>query len=128
MLPLPTNPYQLFKLDAFGAGVTAFMLGVVLVYFQPYFGVPIHILRLLAALPIFYFLYSFYCFWRKPKNWRPLLKGIAFANLAYCLLTLGLMIFLSENFTALGFLYFIGEIIIIVVLSWHELRVCKTIG
>lgn len=117
---LPTNPYQLFKLDAIGAIVTAFMLGVVLVRFQSFFGISIEILRLLSIIPCLYFIYSIFCFWRKPKNWRPYLKGIAFANLAYCLLTLGLMIFYSENFTALGYLYFIGEIIIIAVLSRHE--------
>ena len=123
---LPTNPYQLFKLDAIGAIVTAFMLGVVLVKFQSFFGVPIEVLRILSIIPCLYFLYSFFCFWQKSQDWRPYLKGIAFANLAYCLLTLALMIFNSESFTLFGYLYFIGEIIIIVVLSRHELSVASS--
>ena len=126
MLHLPTNPYQLFKLDAIGAIVTAFMLGIVLIKFQSFFGIPIEVLRILSIIPCLYFVYSFFCFWQKPTNWRPYLKRIAFANLAYCLLTLGLMIFHSESFMLFGYLYFIGEIIIIVVLSRHELNVAAS--
>ena len=126
MLQLPTNPYQLFLLDAIGAAVTAFMLGIVLPYFQVYFGIPIEVLYLLSIIPVFYAIYSFLCFWQQPKNWKPFLKGIAFANLGYCLLTLGLMFIFSENFTLFGYLYFIGEIIIIVLLSRHELGVASS--
>lgn len=120
---LPTNPYLLFLLDGVGAFLSAFFLGFVLVHFQSYIGLPREVLQVLAGVPVFYFIFSFWNFWRKPKKWQPLLKGIAMANLIYCCLTFGLLIAFFDGLTTIGIGYFVFEIIIIVALSAYELKI-----
>ena len=122
---LSKNPFLLFLVDGVGAVVSAFMLGIVLVYFQPYIGLSIELLQLLAAIPSVFIIYSFLNFWRKPKNWQPYLKGIAVANLLYCCLTLGILIAYNQKMTALGICYFVLEIIILLALVAIEWKVAS---
>ena len=118
------NPKQLFLIDSLGALVSAFMLGVVLVQFENT-GMPKNILYLLSFIPCVFAIYSFSCFLIMPKNWRFLLKVIAIANLLYCCLTLILMINLYQNLTVLGFIYFICEIIVVIILVIVELKIAS---
>ena len=116
---------NLFLLDGFGAIVSAFLLGVVLVKFEAYFGIPKKALYVLAALPCFFMLYDFYCYFRVEKNLGKFLKGIAIVNLLYCCLSIGMAFYHQEVITTLGWIYIIIEIIIVVVLSIFELKVAK---
>lgn len=116
------TPQQVFLLDAAGAFLTAFLLGVVLPQFQSYFGIPIYLLYLLALIAFCFFIYSLSCFWLYPRNWSPYLQGIATANLAYCLLTLSLVFYHYHTFTVLGILYFVIEALIVAALAFFELR------
>ena len=50
------------------------------------------------------------------------MRAIAIANLLYCGLTLGLVIYLHRELTPLGMLYFGSEIVIIVGLAIVELK------
>jgi hypothetical protein len=56
------------------------------------------------------------CFLGSPKNWRFYLKIIALANLLYCCLTLGLMIHCRQQIKPLGILYFVLEILVLLIL------------
>ena len=79
------DPFTIFKLDAVGAFITAFMHGIVLVYLQSHFGIPKEILKFLALIAGIYAIYSAACSFFKPKNWRLFLRIIAIANLLFCL-------------------------------------------
>ncbi len=116
---------NLFLLDGFGALVSAFLLGVVLVKLEVYFGIPKKALYVLAALPCFFMIYDFYCFFKVEKNLGKYLKGIAIVNLLYCCLSIGMAFYHQEVITYLGWIYIIVEIIIVVVLSLFELKVAN---
>lgn len=113
---------KLFLFDGLGALTSAFMLGIVLVKLHHLFGIPKNTLYLLAAIPCFFAVYDFYCYFKIDTNLNKYLKGIAFANLLYCLLSICLAIYHKQLITYLGWLYIIGEIIIVAALSIFELK------
>ncbi len=113
---------KLFLIDAIGALVSAFFLGVVLSGLQEKIGIPKHILYLLAILPVFFAIYSFSCYFFLREKQRFFLKGIAILNLMYCFLTIGLLFFHNRNLTWLGWTYFVVELIILFVLIRIELK------
>ena len=117
------NPRRLFLVDGFGAFLTAFFLGVILVKFEAYFGMPQSVLYILSAIACVYGIYSICCSVFIRSNWRPFLKVIAIANLLYCCLTIGLVIYFYQRLTILGLTYFLLELIVMVVLIIVELRV-----
>ncbi len=122
-----THPKKLFLLDGFGALLSAFLLGVLLVKLESTIGMPPNILYKLAIIAGILSIYSFLNYWIDNRNWRPYLKGIAIANLVYCCITLGLVMDCYEKLTALGVFYFILEIVIIISLATIELKTSATI-
>lgn len=114
------RPTKIFLLDSLGALLTTILIGVVLTNFQDYIGMPLDILFTLAGVALIFCVYSISCFVFLKKNWKPFLKAIAIANLLYCLATTVLIITFYPQLTILGLLYFIGEIIVIVVLVYFE--------
>lgn len=116
------NPRKLFLIDSLGALLSAFSLGVILVAFESTFGIPRMVLYYLAFFAGIFSLYSFFCYTLFPKNWKPFLGAIAIANLIYCSITLGLMIYLYQKLTILGIVYFMLELIIVVTLATIELK------
>jgi hypothetical protein len=119
---ISVQPKRIFLIDALGALLSAAMLGLVLTRFESNFGMPVKTLHLLALIPIFYFIYSFFCFVKTPRHWRKYLRGIAIANLIYCLLTIGTVFSHFGQLTLLGIAYFVGEMAIIIALAMFELR------
>jgi len=107
------SPKNLFLLDGIGALVSAFLLGVVLVKFQNIIGMPVNVLYFLAALPCCFVLYDLYCYFQFNENWRSFMKGIAFANLMYCVISITSLFLHSHLLTTLGIAYFVGELIIL---------------
>jgi hypothetical protein len=120
------NPRKLFLIDGFGAVLSAFLLGVILIHFESYFGMSVDKLYFLTAIACVFAIYSLSCYFRFPTNWRPFLKLIAILNLTYSCLTLGLVVYLYQDLTALGLLYFLLEIVILIILGRIELRVAFT--
>jgi hypothetical protein len=118
---LTSQPKSLFLIDSLGAFLTAFLLGVILTSYEVYFGMPARVLYPLSALACVFGLYSMGCYFWVRSHWRPFLKAIALANLAYCLLTTGLVFLFYQSLTILGILYFSGELIVISVLIYIEL-------
>jgi len=120
------NLKKLFLIDGLGALISAFLLGVVLVKFESLFGIPKPTLYILAAIPIFFALYDFFCYFRIKKNLPIFLKGIALMNILYCCLSLCFAFHHSTSITALGWAYIIIEIVIVVGIAIFELRVART--
>ncbi len=117
-----TNPKFLFLTDGVGAMVSAFLLGVILVRFEAIFGIPKSMLFLLAILPLFFAMFDFYAFKSAPDRYSRYFKVIASLNVAYCFLSIGLAFYHSEVVTYWGWGYIIGEVMIISVLIYLELK------
>ena len=109
---LAQKPRALFLVDGIGAFITAFLLLAILRTFNEYVGMPPAVLTC-----------SISCYFLLNDNWQPFLKAISVANLLYCCLTSGLVIYYYNSLTILGVIYFLAEIIIIVVLVYVELKV-----
>lgn len=122
---LVSNPKKLFLVDSVGAFMTAFFLAVVLPTFEEYIGMPRRILVPLSAVALAFGLNSIFCYFFIGQNWKPFLKSICIANLVYCCLTTGLLIFFYASLTALGLMYFLLENALICVLIIIERKALK---
>lgn len=116
------HPKTLFLIDSIGALSSAFLLGIVLVHFESSFGMPRKELYMLSIAACTFAVYSFTCFLLIKENWSPYLRLIAVVNLLYCCVTIGFAFYFYQQITALGWLYFVGEIIVIVCLAIIELQ------
>jgi len=116
------NPKKLLLLDCIGALVSAFMLGVVLVRLESYFGIPVKTLYFLAFLPCLFALFDYYSWRSENINHSHSLKVIAFVNIIYCCLSLGLAIYHNQELTLLGWGYIIIEIFLVLLIAMIELR------
>lgn len=112
---------KILLLDSFGALLTAINL-LIVPLFEKYTGVPRDISLLLVPLPFLYSIFSFFSYKFGNHNWRSLLKMIAIGNLFYCCLTMYVTWINFDTFKILGIIYFIVEILIIIVLSSIELK------
>lgn len=128
MQRLQNNPRSLFVIDGVGALISAFLLGVVLVQFESAIGMPVKALYILAALPVGFALYDAICYWRLKQNFGPFIKGIALINIGYCGLSVAFLSQHHESLTALGWVYFVGELLIVLFLSGVEWQVGKRVG
>ena len=116
------QPRQLFLVDAWGAVLSAFLLGIVLVRLQAFFGMPQTVLYGLSLVACTFATYSFVCYWCRPQHWRFYLSIIATANLMYCCVTVGLVLYLHQALTIWDHLYFIGELPILASLIYIEFK------
>lgn len=116
------TPKKLFLIDSSGALLTTLLLFFVLANLESVFGMPKQVLYYLSAIAFSFCIYSFLCYLRVGQNWKPFLTGIAVANLMYCCLTIGLVIFYRAELTILGWAYFLGEAAIILVLVYFEYK------
>ena len=120
------NPKKLFLIDGFGAILSAFLLGVVLVKFEEIFGIPTSVLYFLATIPIFFVIYDVFCY-QKHLKIGLLLKGIAVLNILYCCISIGLISCHFSSITILGWTYVIVEVILVSFLAMIEFRVGRKI-
>ncbi len=116
------NPKQLFLLDAIGAVLSAFFLGVVLVKLESHIGMPRKVLYGLALPACFFAIYSFFCYFRIKKNWKPFLIGIAILNSIYCIISIVTVYFHYQTLTKLGLTYFILELAIVLIVIIIEFK------
>ncbi len=119
------NPKRIFLIDGLGAFLTAFFLFAILRTFNEYFGMPIITLDILSIIAFFFCVYSLSCFLLLTKNWHFFLQPIIFANLLYCFLTSGLVIYYYQQLTNLGITYFLLEIVVVCGLVFFEINVLK---
>jgi len=119
------QPNKLFLIDGFGAALSAFLLGVVMVELEGVFGIPGPTLYFLALFPCLFAIYDMYSYRSKRKNIGELLKGIAFMNIAYSILSLGLAMYHAEVITYFGWGYLLLEIMIVIALANIELKTAR---
>lgn len=120
------KPKKLFLIDAFGALFSCIMLGFVLVTQQKHVGMPIDILQFLAIIAFVYSLFSIGNFYFPSSRLKRNLKIIAIANTVYCFITVGLVLVNLGTLKPFGFLYFIAEILIILILAKVEWSVANS--
>lgn len=113
-----------FLIDGIGAAMSALLLLLVIVPFQTFFGFPSDAALKLSVLPLIFSIYSLTCYFTKPSS-PVFLKIIAVANILYCLLSLGLVIFYFAQLTVFGLLYFLIEKLIVVPLAVWEWKLSK---
>ena len=122
------EPKRLFLIDGLGAILTAVLLGVVLVRFERFFGIPSSILYFLAIPPIFFAIYDFLSYKKDNIKIGQFLKGIAIMNLLYCCLSIGFAFYHTKTITILGWTYILIEISIVITLSIIELRIANRLN
>lgn len=125
---MKTKASTLFLIDGFGAGTSAFLLGVVLPSFQSYFGMPIPVLYVLAVFPVLFLLYDTMCILRPSMQKALHIRIIASANLCYCLLSIAMLFLHKEALSPLGWTYFTLEIAIVLLLAFWQLRVAQSLS
>ncbi|WP_407520715.1 hypothetical protein PDL71_10450 [Lacibacter sp. MH-610] len=110
------NPYQLFLVDGLGAILSATLLLLVVAPLETYFGMPSTIVVVLGIIACLLVICSMSCFLIKPRQWTLWMRIVAAANLLYACTTAVLLFLYAHQLTVLGFLYFVGEIIILCLL------------
>lgn len=118
-----SNPKKLFLVDGFGALLTAVLLLTVLSRFEDHFGMPRNVVYFLSAVAFAFAIYSFCCSVFVSRNWSNYLKIISIANITYCCLTFGLILYFFQKLTILGLVYFLLEIVVISCLVVLEFKV-----
>lgn len=111
-------------LDGLGALVSAFSLAVLLVQWQAWIGMPTHMLYFLAIFPCLFALYDFYHYFNN-KNSHLHLRNIAYANMSYCILSLGVALYGFKELTSWGWLYILMEVGVVLGLARMELKTVK---
>ena len=115
-----SNPKKLFLIDGLGAILSAFLLGVVLVKAEIYFGIPSSTLYVLATIPILFAIYDLYCYRKDRSELGYSLKGIAILNLLYCFLSIGFACYHFKTLTIFGWFYVLIEILTVFTLAYIE--------
>ncbi|CAD0007338.1 hypothetical protein [Flavobacterium chungangense] len=119
------KPKNIFLLDGFGALLTTLLLFFVLRTFNDFFGLSKSILGYLAALALVFSIYSIFCYFLVSDNWKSFLKIICAANIFYCFLTIGILVFNYHNISIFGIAYFLGEIAVIVGIVFLEIKMIR---
>ena len=116
------HPKNLFLIDAIGALLSFILLRFILTSLEHYFGIPKDILYFLAWFPFFFIIYDLVCYTINTKKIGALLKGIAFMNISYCILSLITILSIKENITILGWFYILGEVFLVCILAYVEYK------
>jgi hypothetical protein len=117
-------PKKIFLIDGAGALLTAITLVFTPVLLPGIFGLPQAQTLLLGSIAVCFAVYSLYNYVRfNPTRWKLLLRIIALANLTYCLLSLIVLLYFYKQVTVIGWIYFTGEIAIIISLFLWEMNI-----
>lgn len=116
---------KLLLFDGIGALVSAASLGLILPAVQPYVGFPSETLILLAFLALGLSCFSLISYGFFRESWKSCVSKVGWLNLAYCFLTVALLIYHWNNIGLLGLIYFPAEIALVVLLARWEIKVAK---
>jgi hypothetical protein len=115
------KPRTLFLVDAAGAALSAIWLAGVIAPFENFFGVPPALANGLALGAVVLMGYSAACWRFAGQRWRTLLRGTAFANATYIMLTIACLSFQAAQLLVPAFIYFGLEALVVgvlVVVEW----------
>lgn len=118
-----SNAKRIFLIDGLGAFLTAFLIFAFLRPINESFGMPKTTLTILSIIAFVFSVYSIACFLFVHENWIPFLQAISVANLLYCFLTLGLVVYYYYQQTIIGLSYFLLEIVVIIGIVSCEISV-----
>lgn len=119
------KPKNLFLLDGLGALLTALLLSFILRTFNGFFGLTKNTFGYLSLIALVFSFYSVTCYFLVNKKWKSYLKIICIANILYCILTFGVLIYNYQKISAFGAIYFLGEITIILGIVYLEIKTLK---
>ena len=122
------QPQKLFLIDGIGALTSAFLLGIVLVEFQPLFGLPVSTLYFLASFPVFFALFDYYAYHKESKFIPIGLKSIATLNIFYCIVSIGFALYHNVSISFLGWCYILVEVGIISILAFWEMKIAQDLA
>lgn len=120
------KPKNIFLVDSFGALLTSISLYFILRNFNAFFGLSKEIFEFLSIIAFAYFVYSISCYFLVKQNWKSFLKVICTANILYCALTFGILVYNYESVSIFGIIYFLVEITIIIGLVSLETKLIKS--
>lgn len=115
---------RIFLIDALGAMLSTLLLFILSLH-ETTFGMPPWVIYQLIPIPFLLVLYSLTVYLLKPIRWNLFLRIIATANLIYCLVTLFLVIQFMVDLTLYGKIYFVTEMVLIIILSIFELSISR---
>ena len=116
------NPKRLLLIDILGALITTILLLLVVKNFNQFFGITPSQINTLAIIAFLICSFGTVCWFKNKKNWKPILLILASFNLLYCLTTFWVLNS-STNLTIYGIVYFLIEILIILVLAFLEIKI-----
>jgi hypothetical protein len=119
---LKLNPKRIFLVDSIGAFISALFLFFVLAPNESYFGMPRMELIYLSIIAFTFFIYSLSCYLFVHNCRKAFLNVIMIANILYCCLTVGLVLYHFPNLTIPGMVYFLVECMLIIGLVGLENR------
>ena len=112
---------KLFLIDGCGAILSVAVLAVMAKY-ESIFGMPAEALYPLITLAMALAVYSNYCWFFPPERWRGYMAVAASGNLAYGVLTAGLVYSHLEQLSLLARLYFTAELAVLAALIVVEYK------
>jgi ABC-type long-subunit fatty acid transport system fused permease/ATPase subunit len=121
-----TKSKNVFLLDSLGALLTTILLFFILRNFNAFFGLPKYVFEYLSIIALLFFIYSISCYFIVKQNWKSFLKIICTANILYCLLTSGIILYNYETISVYGIVYFLAEIAVIIGLVALEMKIIKS--
>ena len=116
---------QIFLIDAVGAALSVLIMGAILTALNAWHGMPTYGLVICGLWAAASLAYSAGCRALADLTQPRWLRGIMMANTAYCGLTLCLIMSHLHLLTALGILYFLAEIPVILGLVMWERHVYR---
>jgi hypothetical protein len=125
ILKLIKKPKNIFLLDGFGALLTTLLIFFVLRTFNGYLGLSKNNLEFLSIIALIFSIYSVSCYFLVSNNWKLFLKIICTANILYCVLTFGIVLYYYQSISVLGIAYFLSEIMVICGIAFLEIRIIQ---
>lgn len=113
---------KVFQLDFFGAVLSSISLAVILPFWQPFFGIPLAVLRLLACCAIFLSVFDLTCIFllKKEAHIQYAVSTIIGLNAVYLLLSIIEIIMHWDLITLWGRAYLFLEIVVLIGLIYFE--------
>lgn len=118
-------PKKLFLFDGIGAMLSWAILFLILIPNHQMIGIPAAALKFLATFPILFAAFDAIVSYLRPKSFKPFINIVIALNVGYCALTLSHILMFSSTISWIGAVYFVSEILIILLLVRIELKVLK---
>lgn len=92
---------------------------------EKYFGVPGFVVYYVSVLAFSLAFYSGSVYFFVKRKLKLLLKILAVCNLLYCCLTVAIVVYFFHKLSAIGMIYFISEVLVVICLVMLELKIAR---